>query len=203
MSVKTAEIVEGIKSLTTLEVVALVKELEKTFAKDSITHVDEPPKFNVLLEDFSSSRRREVQKAVRKITKLGFKCSKDLMERTPSVIKSAIALEEAEKIQQLLEAAGGKVSILSKLKIQDARKDLITVLDRSRKMQFNLVLEYYPQDRKIAVLKVVRQVRGLGLRETKDLIESAPITIKSAIALQEAEKIKQLLEAAGAKVSIK
>jgi len=70
-------------------------------------------------------------------------------------------------------------------------------------MKFNLVLEYCPQDRKIAILKAVRQIMGSGLREAKDLIERAPSTIKSAIALQEAEQIKQHLEAAGAKVSIK
>lgn len=203
MSVKTAEIVQKIKSLTTLEVAALVQELEENFRKDSITNVDEERQFNVLLEGFSLSSRREVQKVVQKITKFGFQRSKNLIEKVPSVIKSAIALEEAEKIQQHLETAGAKVSIVSKLTIQDARKDLITILNWSRKMEFNLVLEYYPQDRKIAVLKAVRQVMGSGLKEAKDLIERAPSTIKSAIALEEAEQIKQHLEAAGAKVSIR
>ena len=202
MSVKTEEIVQRIKSLTTLEVAALVKELEETFRKDSITHADEPPQFNVLLEGFSLSSRREVQKVVRKITKLGFQRSKDLIERVPSIIKSAIALEEAAEIKQHLEAAGATVSILSKLKIQDTRQDLINVLDGSRKMNFNLVLEYYPPVRKIAVLREVRQITGLGLKEAKDLIERIPSVIKSAIAFQEAAEIKQHLEAAGAKVSI-
>jgi large subunit ribosomal protein L7/L12 len=57
--------------------------------------------------------------------------------------------------------------------------------------------------KKIAVIKEIRGITGLGLKEAKDLVEGAPKTIKEAIAKDEAEKIKATLEGAGAKIEIK
>ena len=56
---------------------------------------------------------------------------------------------------------------------------------------------------KINVIKVVREITGLGLKEAKDLVEGAPKTVKEAVSKDEAEKIKKALEAAGAKVTLK
>ena len=56
---------------------------------------------------------------------------------------------------------------------------------------------------KIAVIKVVREVTGLGLKEAKDLVDAAPKTVKAGIAKAEAEEMKKKLEAAGAKADIK
>jgi large subunit ribosomal protein L7/L12 len=56
---------------------------------------------------------------------------------------------------------------------------------------------------KIGVIKVVREVTGLGLKEAKDLVEGAPKTLKEGVAKAEADEIKKKLEAAGAKVEIK
>ncbi|MGI6100064.1 MAG: 50S ribosomal protein L7/L12 [Lentisphaerae bacterium] len=56
---------------------------------------------------------------------------------------------------------------------------------------------------KIAVIKEVRAITGLGLKEAKDLVDSAPKAIKSGVAKDEAEKIKEQVEKAGAKVEIK
>ncbi len=56
---------------------------------------------------------------------------------------------------------------------------------------------------KIAVIKVVREISGLGLKEAKDLVDAAPKTVKAGLAKAEAEEIKQKLEAAGATVEIK
>jgi large subunit ribosomal protein L7/L12 len=58
-------------------------------------------------------------------------------------------------------------------------------------------------EKKIEVLKVVREVTGLGLKEAKDVVDSAPKPIKEKIKKEEADQIKQKLEAAGAKVDIK
>ena len=71
------------------------------------------------------------------------------------------------------------------------------------KTEFDVVLEEVPADKKIAILKVVRQITGLGLKEAKGVVESAPKAIKEAIAKDEAEKFQKDLEAAGAKVSVK
>ena len=71
------------------------------------------------------------------------------------------------------------------------------------KTEFDLVLEEVQADKKIAVLKIVRTLTGLGLKEAKDLVESAPKTVKEAVGKADAEGAKKELEAAGAKCSIK
>ena len=58
-------------------------------------------------------------------------------------------------------------------------------------------------DKKIPVLKVVREITGLGLKEAKDLVDNAPKPVKEGIKKEEAEKIKAQLEEAGAQVEIK
>ena len=71
------------------------------------------------------------------------------------------------------------------------------------KTEFDLILEAVPADKKIAVLKIVRTLTGLGLKEAKDLVESAPKPLKEAASKQEVDDCKAQLEAAGAKVTIK
>ncbi len=71
------------------------------------------------------------------------------------------------------------------------------------KTEFDLVLEDVPADKKIAILKVVRGITGLGLKEAKEMVESAPKAIKEAMAKDAAEDAKKQLEEAGAKVSVK
>lgn len=58
-------------------------------------------------------------------------------------------------------------------------------------------------DKKIQVIKEIRAITNLGLKEAKDLVESAPKPVKDGVSKEEAEKIKQVLEAAGAKIEIK
>ena len=71
------------------------------------------------------------------------------------------------------------------------------------KTEFDLVLEDVPADKKIAILKVVRGITGLGLKEAKEMVESSPKAIKEAMAKDAAEDAKKQLEEAGAKVSVK
>ncbi|MEB3275264.1 MAG: 50S ribosomal protein L7/L12 [Prochlorothrix sp.] len=71
------------------------------------------------------------------------------------------------------------------------------------KTEFDVVLEEVPADKKIAVLKVVRAITGLGLKEAKELVEAAPKALKEAVAKDAAEDMKKQLEEAGAKVSVK
>jgi large subunit ribosomal protein L7/L12 len=71
------------------------------------------------------------------------------------------------------------------------------------KTEFDLILEEVPADKKIAVLKVVRTLTGLGLKEAKDLVESTPKNIKEGVAKADAEAAKKELEGAGAKCAIK
>ncbi|MFM2429440.1 MAG: hypothetical protein RLZZ511_653 [Cyanobacteriota bacterium] len=71
------------------------------------------------------------------------------------------------------------------------------------KTEFDAVLESVPADKKIAVLKVVREITGLGLKEAKDLVEAAPKAIKEGAAKAECEEIKKKVEEAGGVVAIK
>jgi large subunit ribosomal protein L7/L12 len=70
------------------------------------------------------------------------------------------------------------------------------------KTEFDVVMSSFGEN-KVAVIKVVRTVTGLGLKEAKDLVEGAPSTVKESVTKAEAEDIKKQLEEAGAKVDIK
>lgn len=69
--------------------------------------------------------------------------------------------------------------------------------------EFAVILEEFPADKKITILKVVRELTGLGLKEAKDLVEAAPKPVKEAVNKETAAELKKKLEDAGAKVSIK
>ena len=71
------------------------------------------------------------------------------------------------------------------------------------KTEFDLVLTEFPADKKIAVLKVVRGITGLGLKEAKDIVESAPKTLQEGVSKDDAENSKKQLEEAGATVELK
>jgi len=71
------------------------------------------------------------------------------------------------------------------------------------KTEFTVVLKEYPADKKVTVIKVVREATGLGLKEAKDLVEGAPSTVKEGVSKADSDKIKKSLEDAGAKVEVK
>jgi large subunit ribosomal protein L7/L12 len=70
------------------------------------------------------------------------------------------------------------------------------------KTEFDVILASFG-DNKVGVIKEVRAITGLGLKEAKDLVEAAPKAIKEAVSKEDADKIKAQLEAAGAKVEVK
>jgi large subunit ribosomal protein L7/L12 len=71
------------------------------------------------------------------------------------------------------------------------------------KTEFTVELKEVPADKKIAAIKVVREITGLGLKEAKDLVEAAPKPLKEGVSKAEAEEMKKKLEEAGAKVELK
>lgn len=71
------------------------------------------------------------------------------------------------------------------------------------KTAFDVSLTEVPGDKKIGILKIVRSITGLGLKESKDIVDNVPKTLKEGVSKEEAEKIKAELETAGAKVTIK
>ena len=70
------------------------------------------------------------------------------------------------------------------------------------KTEFDISLDEVPADKKIAILKVVRSLTGLGLKEAKELVESAPKAVQEGIGKDAAEDAKTQIEAAGGKVSL-
>jgi large subunit ribosomal protein L7/L12 len=71
------------------------------------------------------------------------------------------------------------------------------------KTEFTVILKEYPADKKVGVIKVVRELTGLGLKEAKDLVEAVPGTVKDGVNKADSESMKKKLEEAGAKVEIK
>src|SRR6187455_3189107 len=71
------------------------------------------------------------------------------------------------------------------------------------KTEFTVILKEYPADKKVGVIKVVREITGLGLKEAKDLVEGVPSVVKESIPKADAEAIKKKLDEAGAAAEIK
>ena len=69
--------------------------------------------------------------------------------------------------------------------------------------EFAVTLKEYPADKKVTVIKVIREITGLGLKEAKDLVEGVPSQVKESIPKADAEAIKKKLEEAGAAAEIK
>ena len=69
--------------------------------------------------------------------------------------------------------------------------------------EFTVTLKEYPPDKKVTVIKVIREITGLGLKEAKDLVEGAPALVKEGVSKADVETIKKKLEDAGAKVEVK
>jgi len=69
--------------------------------------------------------------------------------------------------------------------------------------EFTVTLKAYPAEKKVTVIKVIREITGLGLKEAKDLVEGAPSTVKEAASKADAEKFRKQLEETGATVEVK
>jgi large subunit ribosomal protein L7/L12 len=118
-------------------------------------------------------------------------------------LKSLTLLEAADLVKQIEDtfnvSASAPVGSISM--VANASNSLVQEVEE--KTEFDLVLEEVPADKKIAVLKVVRTLTGLGLKEAKDLVEATPKNIKEGASKEEVETAKKQLEDAGAKVKIK
>jgi large subunit ribosomal protein L7/L12 len=75
--------------------------------------------------------------------------------------------------------------------------------EKEEKTAFDVILDSVPADKKISVLKIVREITGLGLKEAKDMVEAAPKAIKEGATKAECDEIKKKLEDAGGTASIK
>jgi large subunit ribosomal protein L7/L12 len=125
-------------------------------------------------------------------------------------LKSLSLLEASELVSQIEEAfgvdasasAGGGMMMMAP-GAMPAGGGAAAAEPEEEKTEFDVVLEEVPSDKKIAILKVVRGLTGLGLKEAKEMVESTPKPIKEGASKEDAEDAKKQLEEAGAKVSVK
>ncbi|MCL2931206.1 MAG: 50S ribosomal protein L7/L12 [Trichodesmium sp. MAG_R03] len=122
-------------------------------------------------------------------------------------LKSLSLLEASELVKQIEEAfgvsaaapAGGMMMPMA----MPGAPSAAAAEPEEEQTEFDAILTEYPSDKKIAILKIVRSITGLGLKEAKELVESTPKALKEGISKEAAEDIKKQLEEAGAKVEIK
>ena len=120
-------------------------------------------------------------------------------EEVVEFIANMTVLELSEFIKELEEKFGVSAAAPA---VAVAAAPAAAAPAEEEKTEFDVILKEVGAN-KIGVIKVVRELTGLGLKEAKDLVEAAPKPLKEAIAKDEAEKIKKQLEEAGAKVEVK
>ena len=126
------------------------------------------------------------------------------MSKVESIInelKTLSLLEASELVTQIEETFGVDASASVGGGVMVAAAGPAEAVEE--KTEFDVILEEVPSDKKIAILKVVRGLTGLGLKEAKEFVESAPKQIQDGLAKDAAEDAKSQLENAGAKVTLK
>ena len=119
-------------------------------------------------------------------------------EQVKDFIKNMTLMDAAALVKVLEEELG--VSAAAPVAVAAAAAGPVAAAEE--KTEFNVILAE-AGEKKIQVIKVVRELTGLGLKEAKDLVDGAPKPVKEAVAKAEAETIKKKLEEQGAKVEIK
>ncbi len=112
---------------------------------------------------------------------------------------SALTVMEAAELSKLLEEKWG---VSAAAPVAAAAVSAVAAEAVEEKTEFTVILDA-AGDKKIEVIKVVRAITGLGLKEAKDLVEGAPKDVKVDVSKDEANKLKAELEAVGAKVTLK
>jgi large subunit ribosomal protein L7/L12 len=125
------------------------------------------------------------------------------IDQIVDLIKNLSLLEAFELVKSLEKTFGIDASAYARAAAPAAATPAAAAPAQEEKTEFDVVLESVPADKKLAILKVVRSVTGLGLKEAKDLVESAPKAIKEKASKADADTIKKQVEEAGGKVSLK
>jgi len=116
---------------------------------------------------------------------------------------SKLTVLEMAELKTMLEEKWGVKAQAAAVVAAPAAGDAAGGEAEEASTEFQVVLTETPGDKKIAVIKVVREVTGLGLKEAKELVESVPGTLKELASKVEAEEIKKKVEETGAKVQLK
>ncbi len=114
---------------------------------------------------------------------------------------SGLTVLEMAKLKDMLESKWGvKAAAAAPAAVAVAAPAAAPAAEAT---DFQVTLTESPADKKIGIIKVLREITGLGLKEAKDMVESTPKVIKETTPKADAEDIKKKLEAAGAKVALK
>ena len=118
-------------------------------------------------------------------------------------LKTLTLLEAAQLVKEIEDVFGvdTSVSVASSGNFSSPVAPVVEVIEE--KTAFDILLTDVPADKKIAILKVVRTITGLGLKESKDIVDNIPKILKEGVTKEESEGIKKEIEAAGGKVTIK
>ncbi len=117
-------------------------------------------------------------------------------------LKTLSLLEASDLVKQIEETFGVSAAAPAGGMMMQAPGGGGATEEAEEQTEFDVVLESFG-DKKMAVLKVVRTITGLGLKEAKELVESAPKAIKEAVSKEDAEEVKKQLEEAGGSVTVK
>ncbi|GAB0058026.1 50S ribosomal protein L7/L12 [Candidatus Magnetaquicoccaceae bacterium FCR-1] len=118
-----------------------------------------------------------------------------------SAIETMTVLELADLVKALEERFG--VSAAAPVAVAASAAPAEAAAPVEEQTEFTVILADVPADKKIHVIKAVRAITSLGLKEAKDLVEAAPKPVKEGVSKADAEKFKKELEESGAKVEIK
>lgn len=121
-------------------------------------------------------------------------------------LKNITLLEAAELITQIEEVFGVDSSVSNSTQVTAGGTGLTETMSAPQpeeKTEFDVILEEVPTGQRIPIIKAIRSLTSLGLKEAKDLIESLPKAIQEGLSKEEAETSKKLLEDAGGKIAIK
>ena len=118
-------------------------------------------------------------------------------------LKSLTLLEAADLVSEIEKVFGVDTSISVGNAGFASATPVQAVEIIEEKTQFDVVLETVPADKKIAILKIVRNITGLGLKESKDIVDNVPKVLKEGISKEEAENVKKEIEAVGGVIVLK
>ena len=118
-------------------------------------------------------------------------------------VKNMSVLELSQLVKRLESELGVSAAAAMPMAMPGGGGGAAAAPAAEEKTEFNVSLVSFPADKKINIIKVVREVTSLGLKEAKDLVEAVPKVLKEAVNKDEAEAIRKKFDEVGAKVEIK
>lgn len=127
----------------------------------------------------------------------------DKLDKIIEQLKSLTLLEASELVSEIEKVFGVDTSVSVGPVVAAVAAGGPAAEAVEEKTSFDIILDNVPADKKIAILKIVRNVTGLGLKESKEIVDNTPKLLKEGASKEEGETIKKEIEAAGGKITVK